>query len=70
MWYYRVNKEHYNGRNTLVEGELLTRREIDKFFPEIKIEHYVKRGILTPTFLSTKNIFHSFGCRFEIKKEH
>lgn len=68
MLYYRVNKQHYNGKHELVQRELLTARELEKFYPEIIVLHYIKRGILTEVHVSSHSTFKSFGCRFEITK--
>lgn len=70
MKYYIVNKYFYNGVHTLVRNELFTLNELSRYYKEINTEHYIRRGILTEITLSSHKTFHSFGCRFEINKEH
>ena len=67
MLYYRVNRQHYTGKgHELVEGELITHKEMEKYYPEVFPLHYIKRGIITEVSISSRETYWIFGCRFTV----
>ena len=62
MLYYRVKVDNYTDkwtRETTVYNELLTEKEFFKRFP------HTPNRIFEKTEISKRNVYFSFGCRFE-----
>lgn len=64
--YYKVPEKYdqkyiYTSGITLIGNELFTLNEI--------IKHSIPIDIVIPIMISPDNVYLSFGCRFEIKKD-
>lgn len=61
MLYYRAKRDAYDyfTKNGVVLNELLTKREREKRVP------YIQDCVFEPVHISQRNIYMSFGVRFE-----
>lgn len=67
MLYYKVNtgdKHDYFTGNTTIKNELLTEKERNTKFRYLTDEYF------TPVNISRKNVYFSFGARFERGSNH
>lgn len=69
MRYYKVMREHYNSKHNLIENELITEKELKRFYPEIIPLWYIRRNIFTVINISSHRTYTMFGCRFELDIE-